>query len=134
MGRKSTNKVRSVDKVKKKAWAKALFPLLQKEGLRNLTMDNLANYLQKSKSTLYEYFNSKEEIINLSLIYKLKDLSSYPEILHNRDLDHISRYQLFIQFISNGVSDISKVFLYDLRNFFPESWIVVNEFLKRDVK
>lgn len=134
MGRKSTKKVRKIDLDKQKEWAKHLFPFFQEHGLEGITIDQMAVWLKKSKSTLYEYFNSKEEIIQLSLLNKLEDMLPYKDILTNNALNYTDRYQQFMKFISIKVSDISNRFLLDLKAEYPETWKLIQFFLEELLK
>lgn len=130
MGRKAIGKHRKKNEVKKRQWAKDLFPYFQEHGLEGITIDKMANWLGKSKSTLYEYFQSKEEIVNLALFQKLQQLHHYEAILSNQSVSHIHRYENFMQFISDNISDISNQFLQDLKAAYPLQQKMIDAFLQ----
>ena len=67
MGRKSVSRKRKAITPKVKQWLSELLIRIQFEDLKQLTMDDIARLAGTSKSTIYEYFNSKEEIINSRL-------------------------------------------------------------------
>lgn len=130
MGRKSLEKNRKDNSSKKKTWVRTLFPFLQENGLAKLNIDKIAAYLQKSKSTLYEYFESKEEIILLALTDKLSSLEPALTILEDSNLSYQERYTEFMQTISYELADVSSLFLSDLQNLFPEIWQHVQLFIQ----
>jgi len=130
MGRKATIKNRKKNEDKKEQWAITLFPFFQEHGLEGITIDKMASWLGKSKSTLYEYFKSKEEIVSLSLFHKLKDLHQYQDILLDTSISYTIRYQNFIQFISDNISDISNQFLRDIKAHYPEQQKMIDAFLQ----
>ena len=129
MGRKSIAKTRHDNQHKKEQWAAALFPFFQENGLSGITIDQMATWLGKSKSTVYQYFSSKEEIIQLSLSLKLEELIAFQEIIEQEHLPHQSRYQGFLDFFANHMSQISSRFLSELRTEYPDIWQQVDQFL-----
>lgn len=129
MGRKSIAKSRHNNQPKKQEWAAVLFPYFQEHGLSGITIDQMAIWLGKSKSTVYQYFSSKEEIIQLSLSLKLEELIEFQEIIEQEHLPYQSRYQGFLDFFAKHMSQISSRFLSDLRVEYPEIWQQVDQFL-----
>ncbi|MEL6253373.1 MAG: TetR family transcriptional regulator, partial [Bacteroidota bacterium] len=103
MGRKSTDKKRKKLSPKMLIWLKELLPLVQEMNLKEMSMDELAKVGKKSKSTLYEYFVSKEEIIAAAVRLLLVNLGGY-QLSREKDADHIVKdlYTL-IEWIAGGV-------------------------------
>lgn len=129
MGRKALSKDRQVNHSKMEQWANALFPFFQEHGLKGITIDQMAEWIKKSKSTLYQYFSSKEEIIQLSLGLKLKTLLPYKEILEDETKPHPERFEAFLAFIAESISDISGLFLSDLKEDYQDIWKIIDQFL-----
>ncbi len=130
MGRKAVSKSRKSNSPKKLIWAAQVFSFLQQEGISGVTMDQIAAFLGKSKSTLYEYFRSKEEILNAVLLQKLGTINGYTSILSDNELGYKERYKRFMDFMSDAISDISTKFLSELKNDFPEQWQLIEQFLE----
>ncbi len=131
MGRKAITKSRQNNQEKMEQWAGALFPFFQQHGLKGITIDRMASWLNKSKSTLYQYFSSKEEIILLSLQLKLTSLLPYQRILTDTNFNHVDRYQNFLEFIAEHISDISSLFLADLQEDYQAIWEIIDQFLNQ---
>ena len=134
MGRKAVAKDRHQDTEKKQEWATALFPFFQEYGVKGITINKMANWLGKSKSTLYEYFESKDEIIALSLLHKLENAKGYEAILQNEALSYRQRYNDFFQHITTQLADVSNLFLSDLKRHSPVHWNLIELFLQNIVQ
>ena len=115
-------------------WASELFPFFQEHGLKGITIDRMASWLNKSKSTLYQYFSSKEEIILLSLQLKLQSLLPYQQILTDTNFNHVERYRNFLEFVAAHISDTSSLFLEDLQEEYQPIWELVDQFLNQLLK
>ena len=129
MGRKAVNKDRKDDEGKKITWSKTLFPYLQSNGLQRLSINDIAKYLQISKSTLYEYFGSKEEIILLAVNQKIASLLPAIQVLKREEDSFEERYWEFFHYITAHSKDISARFLSELRQFYPVEWQSITQFL-----
>ena len=73
MGRKSIDKNRKGPQDKTDRWLVDLIPKLKDQDLASMTMNDLAKLLGKSKSTLYEYFESKEEILTRAVALRIEN-------------------------------------------------------------
>jgi AcrR family transcriptional regulator len=129
MGRKSISRPRKIDAKKTQNWIKILFPYFQKNGLKGVTMDIIAEVLQKSKTTLYDYFQTKEQLLENILEQKLKELSIFEHILNEENYSYETRCKNVLKFLVEYVSGISNLFLADLQNLYPDLWKKVELFL-----
>lgn len=129
MGRKSINKKRKSNPEKQQEWIEILIPYFQKHGLKDITMDEVARVLNKSKATIYKYFKSREEIIEYGLAHKLRDIQQFEQILKNGDIAYLERYFESIAHLSLNISDISNRFLSDLKHQHPALWERVVAFI-----
>ncbi|MGB1217036.1 MAG: TetR/AcrR family transcriptional regulator, partial [Saprospiraceae bacterium] len=128
MGRKASTKNRKDNPIKKQKWIKELYPYLRDKGVRELRMDAIAKYLGKSKSTVYEYFASKEEIIIGVIALKLEALLGFEAILMNPNDSLSHRYQNMMAHIIPIISDISQLLLADIKEYYPELWQKIDDF------
>ncbi len=128
MGRKASKRIRKDDPAKKRKWIKELYPHLRDNGVKDLRMDTVAKYLGKSKSTVYEYFSSKEEIISGTIALKLDALLGFESILMNQEENLSDRYQNMMAHIIPIISDISQVLLADIKKYYPELWQIIDAF------
>ncbi len=128
MGRKAKDRKRKDNPKKRREWIIQLYPYFKKNGLKDLRMDIIAQLLGKSKSTVYEYFATKEEIVAETIAYKLEALMGFDEILKNYTLDLETRYQQLMEYMIPVLTDISSILMVDIKEQFPQLWNHVESF------
>lgn len=129
MGRKAVEKERKQDTDKQLSWVKVLYPYLQENGLQGITMNEIARILNKSKTTVYEYFESKEEMLSLLIDYKLNMIREFVPVLKNSQMSFVERYSWVMRHLALHIADVSTLFLSDLKKQHPALWIKVYQFL-----
>ena len=122
MGRKALDKERKINPKRKEEWAFQLLPFFQEQGLKGITMDKVAKALGKSKATIYKYFESREEIIAMTIAQKLSEIQHFEEKLSDQSLPYLDRYKEAVQYLSEHIGDISNLFLSDLKHELPQLW------------
>lgn len=128
MGRKSLPGERTLNPKRKLELARAVMPFFMENGLQEVTMDDAAAYLNKSKATIYKYFPSREDLIREGLTVKLAQLKRFIPLLQEPGKDYLDRYyQAMGQFLEDA-GDISNLFLKDLKEVFPALWQLVESF------
>jgi AcrR family transcriptional regulator len=129
MGRKALIRKRKIDRVKTDEWIKILFPYFQKNGLKGITMDLVASQLNKSKTTVYDYFQTKEQLLEMMVDFKLSEIKTFENILYNETISYTERCYQMLKHQADHISDISNLFLSDLRDLYPNLWAKVEVFL-----
>lgn len=131
MGRKALEKERKPISKKVAKWLRELFPKLQDKELDKLTLDELALLMNKSKSTLYTYFTTKEEIYQTCVSLVLDDLESaiHQELPSNTSMEEL--YGITLHKISEAIEGISIHFFYQIQAHFPSSWLIIEAFIER---
>src|SRR5215468_5145452 len=67
--------------------------LLMERGYENLNMDELAEEVGISKPTLYQYFNSKDELIAQALIHMIGKMEDFfSETTENSPLEQLEQF------------------------------------------
>ena len=128
MGRKSIDKKRSKNTKKKDNIIKKVIPIYSKYGLKDLTMNELAKELGITKATLYNYFSTREEIVEGTLRYILDNIKVFEHVIRDEKIDYIERYYKSVQILCENVKDVSNIFLRDLKTVFPHLWFMVDTF------
>ncbi len=128
MGRKSSNKKRINHPEKKDELVRQLIPYLQERGLQGVTMDDMAEAMNISKATVYKYFHSREEILAATIAVKLDEIKHFDDYLNDRKVDYLDRYKNAVEYLSVNISDITTIFLADLKTFFPHLWQLIDAF------
>ncbi len=122
VGRKPVTKERIDNPLQKEEWVRVLLPVYIKNGLKKLSMNEVAKQLKISKATLYKHFSSREEIIEMALMVKLNDIGSFKEMLFDETQPYIDRYFNSIHLFFAEISGISTDFLLDLKRLYPDIW------------
>ena len=128
MGRKSIDKSRKNINNKVNKWLEILLLNLQNKDIEELTMDDFAILAKKSKSTIYSYFQSKEEILLAACKTKVDALSSSIFNIIEQDLETLELYELLVKTFAEGTSSISISFLQNVKKSYPTSWSIIEVF------
>lgn len=128
MGRKSLSRKRKTITKKVNRWLSELLLALQYENLEQLTMDDIARIAGKSKSTIYEYFESKEEILQAACKTRTTALTESLLNLGQQKLDTVELYGQLIEIFAEGTTGISIAFLQGIKQHYPKVWSVIDEF------
>lgn len=133
MGRKSVSKKRKAITSRTNQWLSELLLALQREDLERLTIDDIARIAGKSKSTIYEYFASKEDILLAACKTRTDSLSRSIVEVSQRGLPTVELYPQLIEIFAQGTVDITISFLQNIKQHYPQAWSVIDEFTDRFV-
>lgn len=128
MGRKSIDRSRKNITNKVNKWLEILLLNLQNKDIEKLTMDDFSILSKKSKSTIYSYFESKEEILLAACKTKVTALSNSVFNIIEQDLEPLELYELLVKTFAEGTSSISISFLQSIKKNYPTSWSIIEVF------
>jgi AcrR family transcriptional regulator len=115
------------DRILKEA-AKEFFLL----GIRNVTMDEIANELGISKRTIYETFKDKTELLTTCLESYSEELKQKKEKIISNSSNVVESIFIFLKDGINTMNAINPVFINDLKKFYPEVWNSI--YLNNEIK
>lgn len=130
MGRNAVIKQRNSNVKKRELYILKLSETFKKHGLKKYSMDNIATELNISKATLYHYFSSKDEMVEICLLRVLGQLGEFEQISKNNSMDFESRFYKMLELFSTAFADISNLFLADLQDEYPVLWQQVQTFIE----
>lgn len=122
MGRKAGKKEIFDNPEVKNEWALLLMPHFQEKGIKGFGMDKVAAVLDKSKATVYKYFRTREEILEIIVSHKIERIGTFEREIQNKSLSFEERYLAAVTILSESIGDISTTFLIDLRKYHPDLW------------
>ncbi len=134
MGRKFVDKRRYTDLSLKKVYAIQLLVFFQTNGIRNFSMLELAKSFSISKTTLYNHFSSKDEMIGSALDYKLSIINDYKTVLFNKELNYVERYRKAMLFYCVQSFQVSRKLLFQIKEDYPLHWSKVVQFQTELIK
>ena len=130
MGRKSKERDRYKDREIKEKHTVRFMVYFQNNGVENFSMSKMAKDLRISKTTIYNHFTSKEEIIDAAITYKLNIISEYQSVLENITLTYTERYRKAMLFFCVQIFDVSNKLLLQIKESYPKIWRKVAVFQK----
>ena len=134
MGRKAINKERKPLNTKQQKWLGEVMPYFYKNGMRKPTMDDIAEHLNLSKATIYNYYSSKEDLIHDAMWLKLVELQKFRDLLFDDSVEFKERYYKGAQFFTKSLKGMSALYLEDLKNYFPKTWADIDLFREKSVE
>ena len=95
--------------------------LFTENGIKGITMDDLAQHMGMSKRTIYEYFKDKKELVNECILYfeHLRDKKT-KEIFDSSENMFEALLKLYQESLIN-MQKINKNFFDDIKKYFPET-------------
>lgn len=101
------------------------------DGFHKTSMDSLAKELNTSKSSVYNHFSSKEDLVK-AIIERLdfEINNELEEVLNNSNLEFKTKLISIFDLTKNRLSSISDKFFKDLESVTPDVWDYYQEIRK----
>lgn len=96
--------------------------LFMRYGIKSLTMDDLARELGKSKKTLYQFFDSKDDLLIKSFKAQLSDLRDSMNALRSDSANAIDECVRIHHFNFEFLRELNPSVMYDLHKYHPNAW------------
>jgi AcrR family transcriptional regulator len=99
-----------------------VFELFMRYGIKSMSMDDIAIHMGMSKKTLYQYFESKDDLVNAVLEKHLEmDQCKVKSLISSKnnaidDLMHIATT------VNDTLKQINPSIHYDLEKYHPQAW------------
>lgn len=112
--------------------------LFMKYGIKSVTMDDLARELGKSKKTLYQHFENKDDLIYQGLNLQLNALKNEINKIRNGAGNAIDECLRIHHFNFEFLKELNPSVMFDLQKYHPRSWQLFelhkNEFIYNAVR
>ena len=107
--------------------------LFFRNGIKSITMDDVAAQLGISKKTIYQYYEDKNAIVNAiaqqELSNQIKEMDEIRKVAVNA-IDEIFKT---MNCLSRTFIKINANVFYDMQKFHPESWKLFHDFKEKKV-
>ena len=113
---------------KLRAMLDRIIELFYEFGIRNLNMDDISRKLKISKKTLYQYFKSKEDLIEKLFYY---DEMKWSEKLSKYKLDDLNAIDILIQvsiLVADEMSRLNTQLKFELKKYYEP---IFNQFIQK---
>lgn len=105
--------------------------LFFKYGVKRVTMDDVAKALSMSKKTLYQYFSDKDELVDIVTKVHLEEEKKEMDEISKCSINSIEELFLVSKCIRKNTNEINPTVLFDLKRFYPESYLNWTKFKDR---
>jgi AcrR family transcriptional regulator len=92
-------------------------------GFNRVSIDSIIRDLRTSKSTIYKYYKTKEDLIK-DVIDQLNNEinTSIEDIINDNELSFSEKLHSVVEYTKNTLAEINEEFLQDLKFYTPEIW------------
>lgn len=99
-----------------------------REGMKKITMDDMAKKLNVSKKTLYKYVKNRKELVYKSTYFHVQRERLQVTEIQEKNLDPIVEQFELAKFVVETISKVNPVVHYDMEHYFPDAWDYLNEY------
>ncbi|MFN4233290.1 MAG: TetR/AcrR family transcriptional regulator [Bacteroidia bacterium] len=104
------------------------FELFMKNGIKSMTMDDIAKNMAISKKTLYQYFSNKDELVNAVLEKHIETDKCNVKNIFNPKNNAIDDLMQIATSINETLKRIHPSIHYDLEKYHPTAWKKFGEY------
>ncbi len=105
--------------------------LFQQNGIKSLTMDDLAEKLGCSKKTLYVYYKNRADLVSKVITQDMEEHYSEVQNVIDKNLNPIDEFFVLNQLDLKKIKTIHPSAQYDLKKYYPEAWEVFDRIIKQ---
>ena len=111
-------------------------------GIRNVSMDDIARSLGMSKKTIYQYVENKSDLLRHILDFIMENVETKINEIENRDLNAIDVLLDMSKIVGEKIMKFNPVISFELEKYFPAIFEtyktrkkqMMKEFIKRNIE
>ena len=104
--------------------------LFRQQGIRAVTMDDIARQAGVSKKTIYQEFKDKSELVYVTFSVYLGEHECKMKELYQQEEEIMEHFIQMLKFIKDRFSDMNPLILNEIRRYYPNSWKRFEQFKK----
>jgi len=109
--------------------------LIINEGVKSFTVEELASKLSMSKSTIYQYFPTKEVLLKNIIIFKLKRMSKeFDNIIKSEPNDPVAQFIKVRDLHIKYSYAINFKRLHYLKTRYPDIWGIIEKYITERIE
>lgn len=101
-----------------------------KQGIKNITMDDMAKELKISKKTLYKYVKNRPELVTKSMKWRLDFDTKVLAAILGRNLGAVEELWELSSYHIGHLRMMHPSLHHDLAKYYKEAWTLFNDFTK----
>jgi len=103
-------------------------------GIKSITMDDVAKYLNMSKKTLYRHFRDKNDMIFKCCHYDMHARECTFSSIASNAADPIDELLQIMNYMQAMFSKVNPNLFYDLQRNYPDAWKLYLEFKEKHLR
>ncbi len=107
--------------------------LFFRNGIKSITMDDVATHLGMSKKTIYQYYEDKNAIIHAIALHELSMQIKEMEEARKTATNSIDEIFKTMSCLSRTFIKINPNVFYDMQKFHPASWKLFHDFKEKKI-
>ncbi|MBK0403353.1 TetR/AcrR family transcriptional regulator [Adhaeribacter sp. BT258] len=107
--------------------AEASFQLFCRQGIRSVSMDDIAQHLGISKKTIYKWYENKDAIVVAAIGSHLERTRNSCEVIAGNAVNAMHELFNTMDMVRQMFNGIHPSVIYDLQKFHPNAWQLVEE-------
>lgn len=104
--------------------------LFRQQGIRAVTMDDIAHQAGISKKTIYREFKDKSELVYLTFSAYLEAHECKMKEFYQQEEEIMEHFIQMLRFIKDRFSDMNPLILNEIRRYYPDAWQRFEQFKK----
>lgn len=109
-------------------WLKRVDELFLRFGIKSITMDDVARELGISKKTLYQFVESKDDLVQKLLSRHIEQEKNICEVLFASASNALEEMFLVIDSDTQQLKQMKANVIHDLQRYHHEAWIKVSQY------
>jgi TetR/AcrR family transcriptional regulator, cholesterol catabolism regulator len=103
--------------------------LFMQYGFRSISMDDIARHISVSKKTIYQFFEDKDEIVNITVrrhFEKEKEVCNHQVFCSASNA--VEEMVMVAKLIKLNTLNINPAVIFDLQKYHPKAWQILQDF------
>ncbi|MCC6462920.1 MAG: TetR/AcrR family transcriptional regulator [Saprospiraceae bacterium] len=109
-------------------WLKRVEDLFMRYGIKSITMDDVARELGISKKTLYQFVDSKDDLVNRMLERHIEEEKEQCGQLNRKAANAVEEMFLVIETNNQQLAQMKANIVYDLQKYHRDAWEKIQAF------
>lgn len=101
--------------------------LFMRNGIRSISMDDIATKLAMSKKTLYKWFANKDQIVQAALQRHFSQEEGSCDLTFPKAANALEEMFQLMQWHEQLLSELHPSIFYDLQKYHPQAWALFEE-------
>jgi TetR/AcrR family transcriptional regulator, cholesterol catabolism regulator len=108
--------------------------LFYRNGIKSITMDDIASHLGISKKTIYQFYPDKDSIVMAITELELNEQLKMMDEMRSASANAVDEIFKVMSCITGTFSRITSNLFYDMQKYHPASWLRFHDFKEKNMR